>query len=73
MLIQVLAVYTEGALTRARAVTRGLSAAQLGQSMVEYAITLALIAVAAMVAVQALGGGIAGVFGRILGKIAGIG
>jgi Flp pilus assembly pilin Flp len=49
------------------------SAAQAGQSMVEYAITLALIAVASMVAVQALGGGIAGVFGRILGRIAGIG
>lgn len=46
---------------------------QAGQSMVEYAITLALIAVAAMVAVQALGGGVAGVFTRILGHISGIG
>lgn len=46
---------------------------EAGQSMVEYGITLALIAVVAMVAVQALGTGVAGVFTRILGKIAGIG
>lgn len=44
-----------------------------GQSMVEYAIIAALIAIAAMGAVQALGGGIAGVFQRILGSIGGIG
>ena len=41
--------------------------------MVEYAIVAALIAVVAMVAVQALGGGIAGVFQNILGRISGIG
>jgi len=44
-----------------------------GQSMVEYAIVAALIAVIAMAAVQALGGGIAQVFQNILGKIQGIG
>jgi Flp pilus assembly pilin Flp len=52
---------------------RGLAAAQPGQSMVEYAILAALIAVVAMVAVQALGGGIAQVFQNILGRITGIG
>lgn len=44
-----------------------------GQSLVEYGIAVALIAVVAMASLQALGGGIAGVFGRILGRIAGIG
>ena len=56
-----------------RGLNRGLSAAQSGQSMVEYAILAALIAVVAMVAVQALGGGIAQVFQNILGRISGIG
>lgn len=49
------------------------STAQAGQSMVEYSIVAALIAVVAMAAVQALGGGIATVFGRILTSISGIG
>ncbi len=44
-----------------------------GQSMVEYAIMAALIAVAIMGTVQALGLGIGGVFTNILGKIAGLG
>lgn len=44
-----------------------------GQSMVEYAIIAALIAIIAMSAVQALGGGIAQVFTNILGRIQGIG
>jgi len=44
-----------------------------GQSMVEYCIMAALIAVIAMAAVQALGTGIAGVFQRILTSITGIG
>lgn len=52
---------------------RRLAAGQVGQSMVEYAIVAALIAVVAMAAVQALGGGIAHVFQNILGKIQGIG
>ncbi len=52
---------------------RRLAAGQAGQSMVEYAIVAALIAVVAMAAVQALGGGIAQVFQNILGKIQGIG
>jgi Flp pilus assembly pilin Flp len=58
--------------TALRCLGRGLGAAQTGQSMVEYAILAALIAVVAMVAVQALGGGIAQVFQNILGRISGI-
>ena len=46
---------------------------EAGQSMVEYAIMAALIAVAIMGTVQALGLGIGGVFTNILGKIAGLG
>jgi Flp pilus assembly pilin Flp len=46
---------------------------QAGQSMVEYAIVAALIAIVAMAAVQALGGGIAQVFQNILSRIQGIG
>jgi len=41
--------------------------------MVEYSIVAALIAVVAMAAVQALGGGVAQVFTNILGHISGIG
>jgi Flp pilus assembly pilin Flp len=52
---------------------RRLGAGQAGQSMVEYAIVAALIAVVAMAAVQALGGGIAQVFQNILSRIQGIG
>jgi Flp pilus assembly pilin Flp len=41
--------------------------------MVEYAILAALIAIVAMAAVQALGGGIATVFQNILGRLSGLG
>lgn len=44
-----------------------------GQSMVEYAIMAALIAVVVLGTVQALGVGIGGVFTAILGHIAGLG
>ncbi len=43
-----------------------------GQSMVEYALVTALIAVVALVAVQTLGEGIVGVFENITGAIGGI-
>ncbi|MCL5107386.1 MAG: Flp family type IVb pilin [Chloroflexi bacterium] len=46
---------------------------QRGQSMVEYAMIAALIAVAALAAIQALGGGIIQVFQNILNAIAGLG
>ena len=52
---------------------RFVAVARPGQSMVEYAILAALIAIVAMVAVQALGGGIATVFQNILGRLSGLG
>jgi len=52
---------------------RFVVAARPGQSMVEYAIVAALIAIVAMAAVQALGGGIATVFQNILGRLSGLG
>jgi len=51
---------------------RRLAGAEAGQTMVEYAIVAALIAVAAMAAVEALGGGISTVFGNIVSSITGI-
>ena|GEM_PF-6547565 len=73
---------------RARTVARRLSAAvasakvradasrvalESGQSMVEYAIIIAVIALVALGAAQLLGGGIAQVFGNILSRIQGLG
>ena len=52
---------------------RTLAAPRPGQSMVEYAILAALIAIVAMAAVQALGGGIATVFQNILSRISTLG
>ena len=46
---------------------------QAGQSMVEYAIVAALIAVVAMTAVQSMGTGIEQVFQNIVQKIQGLG
>jgi Flp pilus assembly pilin Flp len=45
------------------------SRVEAGQTMVEYSIVAALIAVVAMVSVEALGVGIAGVFDGILESI----
>lgn len=50
-----------------------LPARSRGQSMVEYAIVAALIAVVAMAAVQTLGTGIEQVFQNIVSKVQGIG
>ncbi len=47
-------------------------AAERGQTMVEYSIVAALIAVVAMVAVQALGVGVTTVFNNIVNAITGI-
>ena len=52
---------------------RRLGAGQAGQSMVEYAIVAALIAVVAMTAVEALGSGVSSVFQSIVGKVSGLG
>ena len=60
-------------LTAAQLASRRLATESIGQSMVEYAIVVALIAVVAMVAVQGLGSGIAHVFQNLLSKIQGIG
>ncbi len=60
-------------LWRRNGLGRGLRTAQEGQSMVEYSIVAALIAIVAMAAVQALGGGVANVFTNILPRISGIG
>lgn len=50
-----------------------VTTAQRGQSMVEYSIVLALVAVVAMVAIQLLGVGVGQVFTNILTKITGLG
>ncbi len=44
-----------------------------GVVTVEYAIVAALVAIGAMGAIQAFGGGVAHVFGNLLGHIAGMG
>jgi Flp pilus assembly pilin Flp len=57
-------------------VSRGmgrLRRVEAGQSMVEYAIVVALIALIAMAAVQAFGNGIAQVFQQLLSKITSLG
>ena len=50
-----------------------LAHAQTGQSMVEYAVIVALVAIVAMGAIQLLGGGITTVFQNILTKITTLG
>jgi Flp pilus assembly pilin Flp len=45
----------------------------MAQGMVEYGILLALIAVAALGAIQTLGGGISAFFGRLLVHFEGLG
>lgn len=54
------------------ATRRWLGSAQQGQSMVEYAIVVALIALVAMVAVQALGVSIANIFQNIVAQLGGV-
>ena len=46
---------------------------QTGQSMVEYAIVIALVAIAAMVAVTAFSGGVGQVFTNMTSKLSGLG
>lgn len=52
---------------------RSTGGAQSGQSMVEYAIIVALIAIIAMVGIQAFGQGVQQVFQHLLSKIQSIG
>ncbi len=51
---------------------QALRSSESGQTMTEYAIVAALIAVAAMAAVQALGGGITNVFNKIVTAVTGV-
>ena len=53
--------------------TQGWRTDLSGQAMVEYAIVVALIALVAIAAVQALGGGISQLFQNILSHIQGVG
>ena len=73
MWFDVLRFYVGVLLLRLGWIGHRLAAPQLGQSMVEYAIVAALIAIVAMAAMQALGGGIATVFQNILRRIQGLG
>lgn len=73
MLTPYVALVLNALLRRMRRSGRFIAAPRPGQSMVEYAILAALIAIVAMVAVQALGGGIATVFQNILGQLSGLG
>lgn len=52
---------------------RAVTAAERGQSMVEYSIVLALVAIVAMIAIQALGVGVGQVFTNILTRITTLG
>ena len=45
----------------------------VGQGMVEYGLLVALIAVAALGAIQTLGGGMSALFGRLLVHFQGLG
>jgi Flp pilus assembly pilin Flp len=65
--------YARQALQRLEQVEWLRGAAQRGQSMVEYAIVAALVAVVAMTAVQAMGTGIQTVFQNIVNKIQNLG
>ena len=73
MWFRIMVQYLNSALSRSVPVGRRVHCGQSGQSMVEYAIVAALIAIVAMAAVEALGGGIAQVFDNILSSIDGIG
>jgi len=78
MLQDLLVIDMQEVLRRAAHGTSGLATRlairlRSGTVMVEYAIMVALIAIVAMAAVQALGVGIVGVFQRILGSITNIG
>lgn len=64
--------------TSLKALYRRLAAAtrtsrMVAQSMVEYGLLVALIAVAALGAIQTLGGGISSFFGRLLAHFQGLG
>jgi len=67
-----MAVYVSTTLWLTR-VGRRLWAEERGQSMVEYAVVVALVAIIAMAGVQAFGQGISQVFQQMLSKIQSLG
>lgn len=73
MWIRIIVHCLNSAMFRSGPVELRIHRGQAGQSMVEYAIVAALIAIVSMAAVEALGGGIAQVFNNILSSISGIG
>ncbi len=73
MWLRVLTDYVTVALLRLGLVGVRLPTRTRGQSMVEYAIVAALIAIVAMAAVQSLGTGIQQVFQNIVSQVQGIG
>lgn len=50
-----------------------LARAEAGQSMVEYALVVAFVAVAVMVVVKVFGEAITGVFNRLIARLQGVG
>lgn len=56
----------------AQAIVRWVATPRRGQSLVEYAIVVAVIAVGVMAAVQALGGSIASMFTNLAGRLPGL-
>ena len=73
MLSPYVVLFIHALMRRIGGLSRYLAVRHAGQSMVEYAILAALIAIVAMAAVQALGGGISTVFQNILGRLSGLG
>jgi pilus assembly protein Flp/PilA len=69
---RLLALYVSGTLWLTRT-GRRLWTEERGQSMVEYAIVVALVALIAMAGVQAFGQGISQVFQQLLSKITSLG
>ena len=67
-----LALYAETALWLTR-VGRRIWTEERGQSMVEYAVVVALVAIIAMAGVQAFGQGISQVFQQLLSQIQSLG
>lgn len=68
-----LVVYTRALLGSLRAAGPWVGARERAQSLVEYAIGVAVIAIVALGAVQAFGGGVGQLFTRLLGRVSGIG
>ncbi len=56
-------------LTYIRSALRGLARDERGQTMVEYALIIALVAVVLVVALTTLGGGIGNTFQKITGSL----